>query len=127
MTLNQLTIVLGILGAQIVNMLIADPVASDATSTDILNSWNGQIGWRWMFWAVCIPSGLFFILSMFIPESPRWLASVKRYDHARKVLTSIGGQEYADKEIEIYSEAEISSHSEKGTLSLLFSSKMCNV
>ena len=126
-TLNQLTIVLGILGAQIVNMLIADPVAADATSADILNSWNGQTGWRWMFWAVCVPYGLFFLLSMFIPESPRWLASVKRYEQARKVLSSIGGQEYADEEIESYSKAGASSHSEKGALSLLFSSKMRNV
>lgn len=58
-TLNQLTIVLGILGAQIVNMLIAEPVPEGATAADILNSWNGQTGWRWMFWAVCVPSGLF--------------------------------------------------------------------
>ena len=48
-TLNQLTIVLGILGAQIVNMLLADPVPADATPADILQSWNGQMGWRWMF------------------------------------------------------------------------------
>ena len=45
-TLNQLTIVLGILGAQLVNMLIAEPVPEGATATDILNSWNGQTGWR---------------------------------------------------------------------------------
>lgn len=36
-TLNQLTIVIGILGAQIVNMLIAEPVAAEATAADILN------------------------------------------------------------------------------------------
>ena len=35
-TLNQLTIVLGILGAQIVNMLIAEPVPEGATAADIL-------------------------------------------------------------------------------------------
>ena len=91
-TLNQLTIVLGILGAQIVNMLIAEPVPEGATATDILNSWNGQTGWRWMFWAVCVPSGLFFLLALFIPESPRWLASMKQMEKARKVLCSIGGQ-----------------------------------
>ena len=54
-TLNQLTIVLGILGAQIVNMLLADPVPANVTAADILASWNGQMGWRWMFWAVCVP------------------------------------------------------------------------
>lgn len=126
-TLNQLTIVLGILGAQIVNMLIADPVPAEATATDILNSWNGRTGWRWMFWAVCIPSGAFFLLSMFIPESPRWLVGAGQNEQAQKVLTSIGGTEYAKSELDNYAKANASSHSEKGGLSLLFSSKMRNV
>lgn len=126
-TLNQLTIVLGILGAQIVNMLIAEPVPENATVSDILNSWNGQTGWRWMFWAVCIPSGIFFLLSMFIPESPRWLASMKRNDQAKKILCSIGGNEYARSEISSYMNTSASGHAEKGTLSLLFSSRMQNV
>lgn len=126
-TLNQLTIVIGILGAQIVNMLIAEPVAAEATATDILNSWNGQSGWRWMFWAVCIPSGIFFLLSMFIPESPRWLVGAGQNEQAKKVLTSIGGTEYAKSELESYAKANTSAQSEKGALSLLFSSKMRNV
>lgn len=126
-TLNQLTIVLGILGAQIVNMLIAEPVTADTIAENIFNSWNVQIGWRWMFWAVCIPSCLFFFLSMFIPESPRWLVNVKRYNQARKVLVSIGGQEYAYSEIEDYLRVESLSKYKKSSLSLLFSSKMRNV
>lgn len=48
-SLNQLTTVLGILSAQIVNMLIAESVAPDATVADIAASWNGTMGWRWMF------------------------------------------------------------------------------
>ena len=51
-SLNQLTTVLGILSAQIVNMLIAESVAPDATVADIAASWNGTMGWRWMFYAV---------------------------------------------------------------------------
>lgn len=47
-SINQLTIVLGILSAQIVNWLIADPVIE---GEDLLGSWNGQMGWRWMLWA----------------------------------------------------------------------------
>lgn len=126
-TLNQLTTVLGILGAQIVNMLIADPVPEGAGAADILNSWNGQTGWRWMFWAVCVPSGLFFLLALFIPESPRWLAAMKRVGQAEKVLCSIGGSEYARTEIESYMVAGSSSHGGKGALASLFSSKMRNV
>lgn len=127
-TLNQLTIVLGILSAQIVNMLLADPVSETATSSDIFLSWNGQAGWRWMFWAVCIPSGLFFLLSLFIPESPRWLAANNRREAAAKVLRTIGGEEYAKVELLNYSAASFSSSNQhQGALSLLFSAKMRKV
>jgi MFS family permease len=45
-SINQLTIVVGILAAQVINYLIADKVPAGATDEFILNSWNGQIGWR---------------------------------------------------------------------------------
>lgn len=126
-TLNQLTIVLGILGAQIINVLIAEPVPEGSLATDILNSWNGQTGWRWMFWAVCVPSGVFFLLALFIPESPRWLASANRLEQARKVLHAIGGEDYAESEVASYTRASVSAQEGKGGLSLLFSPQMRNV
>lgn len=126
-TLNQLTIVLGILGAQIINVLIAEPVPEGSLATDILNSWNGQTGWRWMFWAVCVPSGVFFLLALFIPESPRWLASANRLEQARKVLRAIGGEDYAESEVASYTRASVSAQEGKGGLSLLFSPQMRNV
>lgn len=126
-TLNQLTIVLGILGAQIINVLIAEPVPEGFLATDILNSWNGQTGWRWMFWAVCVPSGVFFLLALFIPESPRWLASANRLEQARKVLRAIGGEDYAEREVASYTRASVSAQEGKGGLSLLFSPQMRNV
>ena len=63
-SLNQMTIVLGILAAQVVNMLIGTGVEED---------WGREWGWRWMFWAETVPAGLFLILSFFIPESPVFL------------------------------------------------------
>src|ERR1700733_4214142 len=48
-SMNQLTIVCGILLAQVVNWLIAKPISPTANASEILNSWNGQMGWRWMF------------------------------------------------------------------------------
>lgn len=126
-TLNQLTIVLGILGAQITNMLIAEPVPADATVAAISESWNGQMGWRWMFWAVCVPSGLFFILALFIPESPRWLAGMKKYDKAKKVLVSIGGTSYAESELDNYKSLGHESHGGISALKSLFSKRMSNV
>ena len=95
---NQLTIVLGILAAQIVNLLIADQVV---VGEDILTSWNGQMGWRWMFWACAAPAFLFFIMIFFIPESPRWLATRLHYERAESVFLRIGGSDYARNEMDI--------------------------
>jgi len=67
-SLNQMTIVLGILAAQIVNMLLA----RDTTVAES-QAWNVEWGWRWMFWAETLPAGLFLLMSFFIPESPVYL------------------------------------------------------
>ncbi|MBR1415374.1 MAG: sugar porter family MFS transporter [Prevotella sp.] len=67
-SLNQMTIVLGILGAQIVNMLLA----RDTSVAENMN-WNVAWGWRWMFWAETLPAALFLVMSFFIPESPVFL------------------------------------------------------
>jgi len=95
-SLNQLTIVVGILGAQIVNWLIAQPVPESATNQMIRDSWNGQFGWRWMFTAVAVPATIFFISAFFVPESPRWLVGKGHHDLAHRVLGRIGGEAYAD-------------------------------
>ena len=67
-SLNQMTIVLGILGAQIVNMLLARDTAVAESQ-----AWNVEWGWRWMFWAETVPAALFLLMSFFIPESPVFL------------------------------------------------------
>lgn len=94
-SLNQLTIVIGILLAQLVNWLIAMPVPIDATYEQVLHSWNGQSGWRWMFAVTAIPSAFFLLAAFFVPESPRWLAQVGSNEKALKILARIGGDRYA--------------------------------
>lgn len=93
-SINQLTVVLGILGAQITNMLITEKIPDGFTEAQILASWNGQTGWRWMFWAGLFPAVLFFVLMFLIPESPRYLAKKGKYDKAGLILKKIGGAEY---------------------------------
>jgi sugar porter (SP) family MFS transporter len=95
-SLNQLTIVVGILMAQIVNWLIADRVPDGASAEMIRSSWNGQLGWRWMFTVVAVPAAIFFAGSFFVPESPRWLAQRGLRDSAFQVLRRIGGAAYAE-------------------------------
>jgi SP family sugar porter-like MFS transporter len=94
-SVNQLTIVIGILAAQLTNWLIARPVPAGATPAEILASWNGQTGWRWMFGAEAVPAFLFFLLMFLVPESPRWLVKNGRGEAAEKVLARVGGADFA--------------------------------
>ena len=67
-SLNQMTIVLGILSAQVVNLLLARD-----TTVAVEQAWNIEWGWRWMFWAETLPAALFLLMSFLIPESPVYL------------------------------------------------------
>lgn len=119
-SIYQLTVVIGILSAQLANWLIADPVIP---GEDILASWNGQMGWRWMFWAEIIPAALFFILVFFIPESPRWLATQGQYEKASRTLAKVGGETYAQEEISAI-RATSGNNGEKVSFKMLFKGKM---
>lgn len=85
-SLNQMTIVLGILGAQVTNWLIADDIPGGVVLAD---SWNVQMGWRWMFWAAAVPSAAFFVLALMVPESPRWLLLKGRREEAEKIVARL--------------------------------------
>jgi sugar porter (SP) family MFS transporter len=123
---NQLTIALGVLGAQLTNMLIAEPVPAGASDLLIQTSWNGQVGWRWMFWACSVPATLFFILMWLVPESPRWLVKAGKKEKSFKIFERIGGREYADTEImEVYQSLEKNYDSDnKMTFAHLFSKQL---
>ena len=62
-----------------------------ATSLEILNSWNGQYGWRWMFGAGAVPAALFFLMMFLVPESPRWLVKNGKTPRRERILGRIGG------------------------------------
>ncbi len=93
--INQFTIVIGILAAQIVNLMIAEPVNGTPSLEELAQTWNGQMGWRYMFWAELVPAVAFFLLMFIVPESPRYLAKSGKIEQARKVLVKIGGEDYA--------------------------------
>lgn len=119
-SINQLTIVIGILSAQVVNWLIAEAIVP---GEDILNSWNGQMGWRWMFWAGGVPAVLFFLLIFIVPESPKWLGTQRQFEKSEKILHRIGGAEYARAEIASL-RASVAEVKEKVDFRLLFKGKM---
>jgi SP family sugar porter-like MFS transporter len=96
-SLNQLTIVLGILAAQLTNWLIGKQYTPE---NGMLAVAGIEWAWRWMFWAEIVPATLFLCLTFFIPESPRWLAINKKEEDARKVFCRIGGEQHAVRELE---------------------------
>ena len=71
-SVNQLAIVTGILLAYFVNWAFAGA---------------GPANWRWMYAMGAVPSVIFFLLLLGVPESPRWLVKNGREDEARTVLT----------------------------------------
>ena len=93
--INQLTIVIGILAAQFVNWLIARPVPDGIAAEAFALTWNVVSGWRWMFAACAVPSLLFFLTSLWVPESPRWLCKAGADGRALRTLERIGGPAYA--------------------------------
>src|SRR5690348_8078982 len=57
--------------------------------------WGGIAAWRWMFLMQAIPAAIFLIALFLIPESPRYLVSKGRTEHAQGVLTSLFGADVA--------------------------------
>jgi len=85
-TVQQIAIISGLFCAFLSNYALARAAGA---STGVL--WMGQEAWRWMFWMMAIPSVLFLLLLLTIPESPRFLVAKKRKDEALAVLTRLYG------------------------------------
>lgn len=85
-SLQQLAIVLGIAVSQLVNYALAASAGGSA---------RGMIGplqaWQWMLAAAVVPAVIYYLLSLLIPESPRYLVRVGRIAKARTVLTEVEG------------------------------------
>jgi sugar porter (SP) family MFS transporter len=89
-SVNQFAIVTGILIIYFVNYFIS--LGGD-------EAWNVATGWRWMFASGAIPSGIFLILLLFVPESPRWLMEKGQNAKAKDILAKVGGASYAENEL----------------------------
>lgn len=74
--ISQFNIVVGILAAYLSNYMVAYLLGS-----------NHPDAWRWMFGVMLLPSILFLVAVMFIPESPRWLVMKNRLAEAQSVIT----------------------------------------
>jgi SP family sugar:H+ symporter-like MFS transporter len=95
-SLQQLAIVTGIFVALLVDHL----VAHEAGGAGEPMPWGGE-AWRWMFAAAAVPAVLYGVLSLRIPESPRYLVKRGRLTEARQVLHRFVGGEVEGRLSEI--------------------------
>lgn len=101
---NQFAIIFGQLVVYFVNFLILgdniNPVIKAVEGVNqILNpdaaAWTIETGWRLMFVSEAVPAGLFTLLVLLVPETPRYLALCGRDDKALSVLSRINGESQA--------------------------------
>ncbi len=125
--INQLTIVIGILLAQVINWSLVRHLPAGASDEFIRTSWFGQSGWRWMFALTAVPSLLFLLSMFFVPESPRWLAKNGRNDAAHRVLARVGGNEYADSAMADIRSTLVAEQAERVRFAELFDPRLWRV
>ena len=82
-TLYQMSIVTGILASYAINYLLRGV---------------GPANWRWMFITGVVPSLLFFLLLLGVPETPRFLFMAGKEQQAIAILERIAGREEAEFE-----------------------------
>ena len=93
---NQFAIIFGQLVVYFVNFLIIRSHASDPNVV----AWTNSIGWRVMFVSEAVPAGLFALLILLVPETPRYLAIHGHEDKALRVLSNINGEARAREILE---------------------------
>ena len=86
---NQFAIIFGQLVVYFVNFLIVRAHANDPSVIE----WTAQVGWRSMFVSEAVPAGLFALLILFVPETPRFLVLNGRDDEALGILSKINGED----------------------------------
>ncbi len=109
---NQLNIVLGISVAYFSNYFLVN-IEGDS--------------WRWMLGVEAIPAVIYFFGLFTVPRSPRWLIrKLNQIEGARKILTKIGGEAYAEYTIEEIQQG-LAKKESKGKLSDIFKSKYATI
>ena len=101
--LYQLSIVIGILLAYFSNWMLLNFSNNNqmvSEGWDIINRIFVSEVWRGMFGAEMLPAGLFIVLLLFIPESPRWLIKNNQSGKGFQILSQISGESIARKELE---------------------------
>ncbi|NDV69706.1 sugar porter family MFS transporter [Dysgonomonas sp. 25] len=92
-SLYQLAVTIGFLGAYLVNFGLLN--YSRGGATELTTPWLATIFhdevWRSMLGMAAVPSVLFFIIVLLIPESPRWLILKNKEEKSLSILQHIYG------------------------------------
>ena len=113
--LVQFNIVLGILVAYLSNYIVAQIVH------------DPQIAWRWMLGVMVVPSVLFLVFLLAVPETPRWLMARGREEEAiaisRRLCNTV---EESDEQIQEIRD-QLASAGSQATLSQFFTRRYFKV
>lgn len=103
---NQFAIIFGQLVVYFVNFIILGdnivPIIEQAADgmNQLMNGaeakWSIETGWRLMFVSEAVPAGLFSLLVLLVPETPRYLAMTGKDDKALSILSRINGKSKAE-------------------------------
>lgn len=119
---NQFAIIFGQLVVYFVNFLIlgehTNPIIEKIGETvyqvsSASDQWTIQTGWRYMFGSEAFVAGIFTIMALLIPESPRYLALTGKDNKALAVLERINGKLKGE---EILENVKATLKEEKGSL-----------
>lgn len=94
----QLAITIGILLAYFSNALLVSFSLKDFSDGSFEWFFKEET-WRPMFLVMAVPSLIFLLMLLKVPESPRWLIFKNKKEKARNILTSVRPPEEAAKEL----------------------------
>lgn len=94
----QLAITLGIFLAYLINAGIAYAADADSVPNGLQGLLFERESWRGMFIMMAVPSILFIIILVFIPESIRYLIKIGKISNARSILFSTRDEVSAELE-----------------------------
>ncbi len=113
--LVQFNIVLGILLAYLSNYIIQMIITDE------------KVAWRWMLGVMLIPSVVFLLLLVSVPETPRWLMSRGRDKEAVEISRRLCGTQAESEEQIAEIRQQLAADRTKGSLSDFFSRRYSKV
>lgn len=118
-SLYQLAVTIGVVGAYIMNNYLLVYSQSGAELTGMLNTVFVSEVWRGMLGMGFLPSFIFLVAVLFIPESPRWLITRDKLSSAEAIFSRIY-TDPAEIQRQIAATREVCDTKESSEIKMLF-------